>query len=145
MGFYSWPSAGSLWGYNKDEETVQASVIYAVEFIKAFIEKSGSSKVHILAHSMGNRLMLRVMEKLADMKLERKPVGQIIMAAPDVHRMILKQGVPHLHSAAERTTLYISPNDKAISLSGFLHGEARLGYYPPPTVVEGLDTVLVGK
>ena len=46
---------------------------------------------------------------------------------------------------AERTTLYVSSKDKALATSGIIHDHPRVGFFPPITVVEGIDTVEVSN
>src|SRR5262249_19638453 len=59
MAFFSWPSQGALKGYSADEATIEASEPFIAEFVEDFVARSGAAKVHIIAHSMGNRGVLR--------------------------------------------------------------------------------------
>jgi len=144
MAFYSWPSKGKFAGYTADEATIEASEQYITEFLIDLVQKSGVKKVHIIAHSMGNRGLLRAMQRiLFKVQSDASDIsfGQIFLAAPDVDPDLF-QGVAEAYKQlAERTTLYVSSKDKALVASRIIHNESRVGFSPPITVVEGIDTV----
>ncbi len=147
MAFYSWPSRGKLASYPADEATIEASERYIAEFLLNLAQKSGAEKIHIIAHSMGNRGLLRAMQRiLAQVQAESKiSFGQIFRAAPDVDPDIFEELAQAYQSLAERTTLYISAKDKALATSGIIHDHPRVGFFPPITVVDGIDTVEVSN
>jgi esterase/lipase superfamily enzyme len=142
--FYSWPSRGQFTGYLADEATIGASHTWLAEFLTGFVRHSGAEQVHLIAHSMGNRALLRCLRGVIDAVGGTVPFGQIFLAAPDVdaEEFLLESAV--YRGAAKRTTLYASSRDRALASSGILHGGyPRAGYAPPITVVDGLDTVEV--
>ncbi|MEA5582911.1 alpha/beta hydrolase [Nodularia harveyana UHCC-0300] len=147
MAFYSWPSKGKLASYPADEATIEASERYIAEFLLNLAQKSGAEKIHIIAHSMGNRGLLRAMQRiLAQVQAESKiSFGQIFLAAPDVDPDIFEELAQAYQNLAERTTLYISAKDKALATSGIIHDHPRVGFFPPITVVNGIDTVEVSN
>ncbi|MDY6784355.1 MAG: alpha/beta hydrolase [Cyanobacteriota bacterium] len=147
MAFYSWPSKGKLVGYTADEATIEASEQHIAEFLLNLTQKSGVEKIHIMAHSMGNRGLLRAMQRiLARVRVKSDiPLGQIFLAAPDVDPDVFKDLARSYRQLAERTTLYISAKDKALATSGIIHDYPRVGFYPPITIVEGIDTVEVSN
>jgi esterase/lipase superfamily enzyme len=67
--------------------------------------------------------------------------GQIFLAAPDVDTDLFRQLATAYPSLSQRTTLYVSPADRAVRLSKWIHGAPRAGFTPPVTVVAGIDTV----
>ena len=147
MAFYSWPSQAKLMGYTADEATIEASEQYIAEFLLNLAQKTQIDKIHIIAHSMGNRGLLRAMQRiLAQVQAASEvPFGQIVLAAPDVDPDLFRDLAKAYHILAERTTLYVSSKDKALSLSGIIHDYPRVGFFPPVTVVEGIDTIQVSK
>jgi esterase/lipase superfamily enzyme len=147
MAFYSWPSKGKLTGYPADEATIEASEQYIAKFLLDLTQKSEVKKIHIIAHSMGNRGLLRAMQRiLARVRAESSiSFGQIFLAAPDVDPDIFQDLARAYRQLAERTTLYVSAKDKALATSGIIHDYPRVGFYPPITVVEGIDTVEVSN
>ncbi len=143
--FFSWPSCGTLLGYPTDESCIEASEPFIADFLQDFVSRSGVKQVHIIAHSMGSRGLVRALQRLA-MKLSTEtdvPFGQLIVAAPDIDADTFAglSGLFPLFS--QRTTLYASPADRAIAASQWLHGYPRAGLTPHVTVVAGVDTVEV--
>ena len=53
------------------------------------------------------------------------------------------QGAQYPHKF-ERRTLLVSPDDQAVFLSQWKHRHPRVGYVPPVTVVDGIETIEVG-
>lgn len=147
MGFYSWPSRGKLVSYPADEATIEASEKYIAEFLLNLAQKSGAEKIHIIAHSMGNRGLLRAMQRILAQVQAGSEIsfGQIFLAAPDVDPDIFQELAVAYQNLAERTTLYISAKDKALATSGIIHDYPRAGFSPPITVVDGIDTVEVSN
>lgn len=142
---FSWPSAGKLAGYPKDEATIEASESFIRDFLVQFAEKSGATAVHIIAHSMGNRGLLRALQRIAsDANAGHIKFGQIFLAAPDIDReLFLSLADVYKHPRAQRTTLYASAADKAVGASKMLHDSPRAGYFLPYTIAEGIDTIAV--
>ncbi|MEH2290551.1 alpha/beta hydrolase [Nostoc sp.] len=73
-------------GYTADEASIEASEKYISKFLRDWIENTEIQKVHIIAHSMANRGLLRVMQRIFDQVQTKTKVsfGQLILAAPDV-------------------------------------------------------------
>lgn len=137
--FFSWPSRGALAGYPADEAAIEDSEPAITDFLLDLTAHSGAEKVHIIAHSMGNRGLLRALQRIAG----RVKFGQIFLAAPDVSRTHFLN-LAHLYAEhSERTTLYASNADRAVHLSAVIHDAPRAGYFKPYTVTDGVDTVAV--
>ena len=147
MAFYSWPSQAKLMSYAADEATIEASEKYIAEFLLNLAQKTKIDKIHIIAHSMGNRGLLRAMQRiLAQVQTASKvSFGQIFLAAPDVDPDLFKDLANAYHTLAQRTTLYVSSKDKALATSGIIHDHPRVGFFPPITVVEGIDTIEISN
>lgn len=145
MAFFSWPSRGSVDDYMADEATIEASESAITTFLTRFATEAKAERIHIIAHSMGNRGLLRAMERIRDAAERGSPVkfGQILLAAPDVDAQVFSTLATVYSRLAARTTLYVSPADKAVELSKWLHGAPRAGFTPPVTLVEDIDTVEV--
>ena len=143
--FFSWPSRGSVAAYPADEASIEASEGAIAQFLVDFTAHCGAEKVHLIAHSMGNRGLLRSLQRIAADASTRGKVkfGQVFLAAPDVDRDLFLDLARLYPEHAERTTLYASDGDLAVHLSAKLHDAPRAGYYIPYTVAPGLDTVAV--
>lgn len=145
--FFSWPSLGSLFAYPADEAAIEASEPAIRQFLVDFANRSGAKAVHIIAHSMGNRGLLRAMDAITRGAAEVSNIrfGQIILAAPDVDRDVFTSLASAYVALAKRSTLYVSENDRAINISANLHRFSRVGIAPPITVVVGIDTINVSE
>ncbi len=143
--FFSWPSRGSVAAYPADEATIEASERAITEFLVDFAAHCGAEKVHVVAHSMGNRGLLRALQRIAANAESRGKVkfGQIFLAAPDIDRDLFLDLADLYPAYAERTTLYTSRSDLPVHLSSKLHDAPRAGYFTPYTVAPGLDTIAV--
>lgn len=143
MAFFSWPSKGRLAGYLADDASIDASEGAITDFLARLVETVGGRRVHVIAHSMGNKGLLRAMNRLFDNVARRTRVqfGQIFLAAPDVDCDLFRQLASVYAKLATRTTLYVSAKDMALASSGILRDYERAGYTPPVTIVPGIDTV----
>jgi esterase/lipase superfamily enzyme len=81
--FFSWPSRGSVTAYPVDEASIEASERAITDFLVYFAANCGAEKVHVIAHSMGNRGLLRALQRIAANAETRGKVkfGQIFLAA----------------------------------------------------------------
>ena len=143
--FFSWPSRGNVVDYPVDEASIEASEHAITDFLIDFTAHCGAQKVHIIAHSMGNRGLLRALQRIAANAETRGKVkfGQIFLAAPDVDRDLFLDLAALYGEHGERTTLYSSDGDLPVHVSSKLHDAARAGYFVPYTVAPDMDTVAV--
>ncbi|MDZ4371373.1 MAG: alpha/beta hydrolase [Phenylobacterium sp.] len=141
--FFSWPSLGPGALYTGDEAAIEASEPAIRSFLLDLVVKSQVRAVHVIAHSMGNRALLRALDAIArdEVWRERARFGQIILAAPDVDIDVFMNLAAAYTRLAARSTLYVSENDQAIGLSKVVHAYPRAGRAPPVVVVPGIDTV----
>lgn len=143
--FYSWPSRGklSLRDYTADEASISASEQQITDFLVGFSQKTEAQRVQVIAHSMGNRGLLRAMQKIIQNAAEqaKKPFRNVIFAAPDEDADTFRQMAAAHKGVADKATLYVSSRDRAVASSGLLHKHQRAGYTPPTTLVDGIDTV----
>lgn len=146
---YSWPSAGTLDGYFADEDSVRSTVPHLVGFLKKVHSREGIQRIHVLAHSMGNRAITEALEKLAAEQWPLEKIGQVILAAPDIDANNFKNIIaPVLASFRRQITLYASSKDKALRASRKLRKNLvqRAGESGEQiVVVAGIDTVDASK
>ena len=145
--FFSWPSKGRLFGYLADEATIEASEKHISAFIENMCERSGAEVAHIIAHSMGNRGLLKIFHTMAERvrtRLKRR-LDQVILAAPDVDADVFKDLASAYKYVSTRTTMYVSSKDLAVASSALLHDFTRAGFTPPVTVVDDIDTIQVSN
>ena len=143
--FFSWPSKGQLKGYAADVGAVEASEAALGEFIVQMVRRNELTRAHLIAHSMGNRGLVRALSDMVNRLSGSLPVSlqQIFLAAPDVDVNLFTRLATVYPTISTRTTMYVSDKDKALWSSGVIHDFPRAGYVPPITTVNGIDTVHV--
>ena len=137
--YYSWPSKASLYGYLADSN----NVVPSRPAMEAFLEMAtrGAGKLHIIAHSMGNRYTLEALETFLLRHPERR-IGHLVLAAPDVDRVEFQARFSGIRERADGVTLYASRHDLALQVSRRVNGGYRLGDANGELVRQaGLDTV----
>jgi esterase/lipase superfamily enzyme len=137
---YSWPSLGWPYGYGADAAIIEESEDSLVEVISVITRAAAFRFLHVLAHSMGNRGLLRAISKIQDTQSPGL-LAQAILAAPDVAHGLFKKLSTAYPTRAKRCTLYASKHDRALMGSRYLHARGRAGYIPPIMLVDGIDTV----
>jgi esterase/lipase superfamily enzyme len=142
---YSWPSQGTLSAYANDEVAVDISAMRLAEFIDTVLPQLDAQHLHLIAHSMGSRVLIGALQRLL---LARTPIqrqhlfGQVVFTAPDVDRDYFMVTTESLRGSAERLTLYASDTDYALRLSQIFHGAPRAGAAGSSLVrLQGLDTI----
>lgn len=140
---YSWPSRGGLEDYTRDMANADWSVIHLQEFLASLFEQSQAKKIHLIAHSMGNRVLMQALDRLALQNLPNARFGQIVLAAPDVSANDFRHrysGV--IRHMADHVTMYASSRDRALMVSAGVHGHDRAGLAGDAiVVVDGIDTI----
>nr|WP_283848708.1 alpha/beta hydrolase [Bradyrhizobium brasilense] len=126
--FFSWPSAATTSGYSHDEEVVQLSEPAFNHFLDD-LEKSGASDIIIVAHSMGNRLVTKVLGSRAAQGKQTSNLRELLLAAPDINAEIFREqilpGLEKLRGAHK--SIYASSADLALRASKIVHDYRRVG------------------
>ena len=145
--FFSWPSKGTILAYLKDGETISLCSNAIFDFIVQFSDVCPNGKIHVIAHSMGNRGLLSAFYTKILYEVGRhfqsKKIGQVFLAAPDVNTEEFKTQVAGIVQVSDRVTLYTTKQDLALWASQKLHQYQRAGAAPPFTIVDGVDTIHV--
>ena len=131
---FSWPSLGSanLNSYREDARSAEWCEEHVMDFLTVIARHSGARQVHLIAHSMGNRVLAGAMRRLAYIRPPAQPpkFNQVILTAPDIDARIFKLSIaPRIVPLAERITVYASDDDKALMASKMVNafGDPRLG------------------
>lgn len=141
---YSWPSGGGVASYTYDKGSVEQAEPFLRQFLNMVVNESGAKSVSVIAHSMGNELLLRVLQELKYAPRQGVRISQVILAAPDVDRDKFENIVSEIKGFAQGVTLYASGNDRALAVSrSFNGGIPRAGDVPEtgPMIVQGVDTI----
>lgn len=137
--YFSWPSKATLYGYFSDANGVAETQPYLEEFFE--IATRGEGKLHVIAHSMGNRYVVGALEEFFRKHPDRQ-LGQLVLAAPDVERAELVEQLDTLQTHSDGVTLYASKHDVALQVSNRVNGGRRAGDANGDLIrIVGLDTV----
>ena len=147
MAAFSWGSEGQFDRYAADIERSGYSLPLLIRFLESL--QQTKTQTNIIAHSMGNRVVLSALGELAYTCSAHGPiVGELILAAPDVNAeannddfdRLLTKALPCAH----RVTIYASRDDMALMMSQSIHGGIpRAGLDPANdmTYATGRDNV----
>lgn len=141
---YSWPSGGAVGSYTYDRESAGQAEPYLKEFLQLVANETGAKQVSVIAHSMGNQVVLRVLQDLMRATPPGVTLNQLVLAAPDVDRDAFENIATALKGIAKGITLYAASNDRALGVSRRFHGGVpRAGDVPDngPLLVPGIDTI----
>lgn len=139
---YSWPSntGENPIGYTVAQNNNDWTVGHLDYFLRDVATKSGALRIHLIAHSMGNRALVNALSRMPPPATRR--FNQVVLTAPDIDAQTFVQLAAQVVRNGERTTLYASASDKALMISRQLSAYPRAGDTGPGTViVPGIDTV----
>jgi esterase/lipase superfamily enzyme len=143
--FFSWPSSGNLLDYAADGEQASRATTSLAEFLGLVLSDPQLDQVHLIAHSMGNRVLTGALQALArTLPAQPRPrIGQIALAAHDIDAEVFRTEIaPQIVSLGQRTTMYASTRDMALLVSRKKNGAPRAGDLTDGvTVVSGMDTI----
>lgn len=130
---FSWPSLGeslvyedgdperARLAYHDDLKAADASASALAETIESLAESDGAGRrIHVVAHSLGNRLLLAALKKLSA-EGRKGLLDQVVLAAPDVAVTELQECQACLAQLGSRTSVYSSTKDVALYLSSSIH------------------------
>ncbi len=143
---YSWPSKGQLGlqDYSYDRESSTQSEPYLRQFLEFVTRETGAKSVNIIAHSMGNQVLLNVLRELKRLTPADVKIGEIILAAPDVDRDTFEFLAKEISGFGRGITVLAASNDRALEASKrFWGGVPRAGDMAggTPVLVAGIDTI----
>ena len=92
---YSWASWGGTGDYLYDRESAQIGRAGFIEVLRNLKEKHGIETVNVIAHSMGNQVVLDALGNHAQTS-NPATIGELILAAPDVDRDMFVSLIPNV-------------------------------------------------
>jgi esterase/lipase superfamily enzyme len=146
---FSWCSEGKILSYLTDERNASLAAPKLLEYFRMLRNDVGVDTIHVIAHSMGNQVLLQALRDASPKDGDPK-LGEVVLAAPDYDAKLFKQTLKHFKGKAERYTLYGSETDFALITAKELRsGHPRAGDGGPfVLVVDGVETIdatAVGK
>ena len=146
---YCWPSQGNAAGFQPDIRAVENPTVkrHCETFLEEVLEGSAGAKVHLVAHSLGARLLCEVLPSLSPSDVRR--IGSIILIAPEIAAGDFKEQFEKKGGLREKYVekgcpilVYASSEDKAMKAAQVIEGKTRLGQAGADlTVLRGLTTI----
>ena len=124
---FTWPSRGELLAYPYDRESAVYSRDDLEETMRGIAKRTGARKFDILAHSMGNFLMVETLRQAAirgDGRFGGK-LGQVMMAAPDIDIDVFRRQLQIVGQQKLPITIFVSKDDKALGFSKVVWGSTQ--------------------
>ena len=147
---FSWASWGGAiepvglarsYAYDRDSALIDGDAFLAlIHTLKATL---GIKKVSVIAHSMGNFMLLSALKAEAQ-RPDPARLGELVMAAPDVDRRLFAIDVKEVQKIVAGMTLYASSADRALLASKeAARNMPRAGDVPSygPVELPGIDTI----
>jgi esterase/lipase superfamily enzyme len=126
---FSWPSQGSPspLAYTRDQRNADLSAT-SLRKVLELLTSAGDITVHVIAHSMGNRILVSALQQLAPPSATRQgALREVAFLAPDVDAELFKRSVKQIAGKATRMTLYASSRDGALEVAQRVAGYQRAG------------------
>lgn len=135
---FSWPSQAMLAGYNRDARNVELSADSLRMVLSDLSKKANVKRIHVIAHSMGNRALIGALSKLGS----DVTIRQIALIAPDIDAELFRRLARSFPSSVGPITLYASSRDTALLAAAKFAGYPRAGQGGQNIIVTpGIDTV----
>lgn len=141
---YSWPSAGSVFGYAYDRD----SVLFSRDGLDKLIDDlraSGARSVIIVAHSVGSHLVMETLRQraIAQPGSVFRDIDGVILISPDIDVDLFRAQARKIDELPDPFGIFVSKRDRALQLSARLTGQSnRLGNVSAEDVSD-LDVTLV--
>ena len=144
---YTWPAgSGGLFFYAHDRESGEFTHFHFKQFMRALALIPEIEKIHLVAHSRGNDVVLSALAELvAEARAagidprEKLRIDNLVLIAPDLDFEVVMQRfiAPGLGSAFGRITIYANKDDQAISAATTLFSSRlRLGAVEPDELTD---------
>lgn len=131
---FTWPSRGSVLAYGYDRESTNYSRNALEGVLRRLAQNPEVGEVTVLAHSMGNWLVLESLRQMAirDGRVAPK-IRDVVLAAPDVDVDLAREAFRDMGPGRPRLSLFVSQDDNALAVSRLVWGGAgaRLGAIDP--------------
>jgi esterase/lipase superfamily enzyme len=130
---FTWPSRASIFDYAYDKESTNYSRDALEEMLHRAASDPRVGDITVMAHSMGTWLAVEALRQMAirDGRVAPK-ITNVILASPDLDVDVFGQQFAALGKDKPHFTLFVSRDDRALSLSRRISGNVdRLGQIDP--------------
>jgi len=132
---FTWPSGGGAIDYVYDRDSAMYSRDALEALLQALVKDPSVGSISILAHSMGNYLVVETLRQMAIRNRELSPkIRDVMLASPDIDVDVFRRQIAEIDAGPRSTdfTLFVSRDDRALGLSSFLARDStRLGALDP--------------
>ena len=131
---FTWPSRGNMFAYGYDRESASISRDALEQVLDILARDPKVGEIDILAHSMGNWLVVETLRQMAIRNNGRIPVkiDDVVLASPDIDVDAFRSEISDMGNPRPQFTLIVSRDDRALALSAWIWGGvARLGAIDP--------------
>jgi esterase/lipase superfamily enzyme len=109
-------------------------------FLGRIASSSGARTIHVIAHSMGNRVLTKALKLLvARRRTARSLFRHVVLTAPDIDANTFLDLARVILPVGKHLTLYSNPRDRSLLLSRLFNMHQRAG--ATIVIVAGLDTI----
>ncbi len=136
---YSWPAQNVTvpmpWDFRTDANSIEKSLPQFNSFLKDLrknIHREKDQCLHLVAHSMGSRALVRILNLISYQEKDLmkdpqyiKPFCEVILVAPAIDAEIfIKTNSANLSKVSDRVTIYASSDDVALNLQWLAEDES---------------------
>lgn len=142
---FTWASRGQIQDYVYDLNSA-AIARDALEKTFRMLSRSKVDKIVILAHSMGNWLMMETARQVsaADRRQLSRKIEQVFLAAPDIDIDLFKAQLKRIGRPDKPFVILVSEDDRALKLSKTIAGgKERVGAYKDDKELASLGATVV--
>ena len=137
---YAWPSASTPFGYGYDRDSVLFARDGFEEFLRS-IQRAGSERVLVIAHSMGALLTMETLRQSPELKHE---LDGVLLMSPDIDVDVFRAQASKIGTLPQPFLIFVSQKDRALKLSARLTGQKdRLGTLNDPTELSDLKVTIL--
>ncbi|WP_034856663.1 alpha/beta hydrolase [Sinorhizobium sojae] len=130
---FTWPSRASIFDYNYDKESTNYSRDALEELLQRASKDPAVAEITLMAHSMGSWLTVEALRQMAirDRRVAPK-ITDVILASPDLDVDVFSQQMQAMGKDRPKFTLFVSRDDRALTVSRRIAGNIdRLGQIDP--------------
>jgi len=133
---FSWPTGTQFWNYFIDCPRARTYIPDIERLVALAGERSKAKRLNLIAFSCGSPLLAEALVRLRERHpdedhaalQQRYHIGNALFVAADIDlETFARAHVPALSALAVRTQVYVSEDDLALKVAGFLARASRLG------------------
>jgi esterase/lipase superfamily enzyme len=148
MGFrgipvlFAWPGGEHWWDYLAAVDRVESASWELASLLRLLVDRGNAPNLYVVAHSMGNRVLARAIERLANDSTALPASSRaLVLAAPDIDRPQFLAVTGAITKLFQRRTVYVSDTDVALQVSSAINQGPRVGQRHPLSVGNEFEIV----